>query len=215
MNPFIDAATGGANSASSIGLRSFGVSSLLTMPMSAADQVVLLAAVAADDTVQAHFTDRAGVPRVFDVTATAIETDNETNFAYADYVRTNVTLMDYVYDLQNAAPADNSQITLVIGGGSLAANVPFAVGTDGIVNAPTQEEVTANEFLRADNTWAAIPSGTTITDGTDTWTWTADGTARTLTLDLNGTNTLRLTRQTDGTVDMVVTGNITGNGTIT
>ena len=212
------AADGSNNSASSLNLRSFGINGLLTMPMSAADQVALLAAVAADDTVQAHFTDRAGVPRVFDVTATAIETDNETNFAYADYVRTNVTLMNYVYDLQNAAPADNSQITLVIGGGSLAENVPFAVGTDGIVNAPTQAEVDANRFLRADNTWqdlTAIATGLTISDGSDTWTWTADQTTRSLTLDLNGTNAIRWTRQADGTVDMTLTGNITANGTIT
>ena len=54
-----------------------------------------------------------------------------------------------------------------------------------------------------------------MTSGTDTWTFTADVATRSLTLDLNGTNAVRFTRQTDGTVDMVVTGNITGNGTIT
>ena len=219
LNPFIDAATGGANSASSIGLRSIGISNLLTLPMSAADLTALLAGVTNSDTIQAHFTDRAGIPRVFDVTAVSQENDQASTFAYADYVRANVTLMNYVYDLQNAAPADNSQITLVIGGGSIARDVPFAVGTSGIVNAPTQEEVTANEFLRADNTWQTVQtmigSSLGITDSTDTWTFTANVATRSLTLDLNGTNAVRFTRQTDGAVDMVVSGNITGNGTIT
>ena len=81
------------------------------------------------------------------------------------------------------APADNSQITLVSGGGSTG--------------------------------------GTTITDtltqtsGNGTWTMTATEANRAVTIALNGTNAFRLVRQADGTVDMVVTGNITGNGTIT
>ena len=183
LNPFITA-NGGANSASSIRLRSFGINGLLTMPMSAADLTALLNGVTANDTIQAHFTDRAGIPRVFDVTAVVEESDQASTFAYADYVRANVTLMNYVYDLENAAPADNSQITLVIGGGDTGG------GT-------------------------TITDTLTLTSGDDTWTMTATEANRAVTIALNGTNAFRLVRQSDGTVDMVVTGNITGNGTIT
>ena len=92
----------------------------------------------------------------------------------------------------------------------------FAVGTDGIVNAPSQDDVTNNRLLRADNTWQTITgmigNSLSISDGTDTWTFTADGDARTLTLDLNGTNEVRWTRNADtNRVDLRVTGDILGN----
>ena len=61
-----------------------------------------------------------------------------------------------------------------------------------------------------------IGSSFSVTDGTDTWTWTADVASRSFTLDLNGTNAMRWVRQTDGTVDMELTGTLRGNqGTIT
>ena len=62
-----------------------------------------------------------------------------------------------------------------------------------------------------------IGSSLGITDSTDTWTFTADQATRTLTLDLNGTNAVRWTRNaTTGRVDLQVTGDISGNqGTIT
>ena len=127
--------------------------------------------------------------------------------------------MNYSFSAGNTAPAHTGSIVLTINGTTIESEVPFAVGTDGIVNAPTQEQVTAGNFLRADNTWASVQtmigSSLGITDSTDTWTFTANVATRSLTLDLNGTNAVRFTRQADGTVDMVVTGNITGNGTIT
>ena len=117
-------------------------------------------------------------------------------------------------------PTNTDVILLVNQAATIETQVPlFAVGTNGIVNAPTQTEVNNNEFLRADNTWQSVLSmigdALAIEDGTDTWTFTADVATRSLTLDLNGTNAMRLTRQADGTVDLAVTGNVTGNATIT
>ena len=219
LNPFIDATTGGSNSASSITLRTIGSTTDLTLPMSDANRTALTTAIANSDTVQAHFTQRNGTPVVFDITAAVAENTNSANFTYAGYVRTDITLMNYTYAIGTTAPADNSQITLVIGGGSLARNTPFAVGVDGLVNAPTQEEVTANEFLRADNTWEAVQAPiadtVTLTSGSNSWTMTAD-TGGTLTIALNGTNAFRLTpNATTNNVDLAVTGDISGNQTIT
>ena len=57
-------------------------------------------------------------------------------------------------------------------------------------------------------------SGIDLDDGSDTWTIQADGTNRHLTISLNGTAAFRLTRQSDGTVDLAVTGTL-ANQTIT
>ena len=94
----------------------------------------------------------------------------------------------------------------------------FAVGTNGIVTAPTQDEVTAGEFLRADNSWepvqGAITDTLTLTSGANSWTMTAD-TGGTVTIALNNTNAFRLAPQMDGTVDLQVTGRIEVNQPIT
>ena len=95
----------------------------------------------------------------------------------------------------------------------------FSVGVDGIVNAPTTEEVTANEFLRADNSWepvqAPITDTLTLTSGANSWTMTADA-AGTLTIGLNGTNAFRLApNATTNRVDLTITGTINCNTPIT
>ena len=58
-------------------------------------------------------------------------------------------------------------------------------------------------------------SSVSIVEGNDSWTMSANGTNRTLTIALNGTNAFRLTRQADGTVDLAVTGSLQANQAIT
>ena len=223
LNPFI-ADNGNANPNSSITLRAFGISNTITVPMSLADLGSLNIAVMDSNTLQAHFVQRDGEIEVFDITNVNQETGagtNESNFIYAGYAAVTLTFPSalYTFGASNTAPADTGAIVLTIDGLSFAADVPFAVGTDGLVNAPTQAEVTAGEFLRADNSWepvqSAITDTVTLTSGSNSWTMTADA-AGTLTIALNTVNAFRLTpNATSGNIDLAVTGDISGNQTIT
>ena len=85
--------------------------------MLSTELTALEAGITASDTIQVHFTNRSGTPVVFDITAAEGGTDNIANLAYGGYVRAVVTLMNYAYNVSTTAPADNSQITTVIGGG--------------------------------------------------------------------------------------------------
>ena len=66
-------------------------------------------------------------------------------------------------------PPTNTDVILLVNQ-AIVVDTPeplFAVGTDGIVGAPSQAEVTAGEFLRADNTWefASTTTGYSDVDG--------------------------------------------------